>query len=166
MLVEANIILRDDQMEPLVRLFDLHELQDLHVVFEYFTCESIWADVDHVNVWVLYREDSRYLGIFLLFELLHGHSLHFSHREGIYMDFDSLLVLDIGPASLEFFLHVAPDLTRLVVELVHLDLCGFLELIEAEFALDYRSFDHEELKLREGRVCLMAPPSLLDLNRG
>ena len=166
MLVEANIILRDNQVEPLVRLFDLDELEDLHVVFEHFTCESVWADVDYIHVGVLYREDSRDLRILLLFELLHGHSLHFCHRERVDMDLDSLLILDIRPAALEFFLHVAPDLTGLVVELMHLNLRGFLELVESEFALDDRSFDHEELELREGRVCLMAPPGLLDLNRG
>ena len=82
------------------------------------------------------------------------------------MDLNSLLILDIGPAALEFFLHVAPYLTGLVVELMHLNFRGFLELVESEFALDDRSFDHEELELGEGRVCLMTPPSLLDLNRG
>ena len=82
------------------------------------------------------------------------------------MDLDSLLILDIRPAALEFFLHIAPDLTGLVVELVHLDLCGFLELVESEFALDDRRFDHEELELGEGRVCLVAPPGLLDLDCG
>ena len=81
MLVEANIILRDNQVEPLVRLFDLDELKDLHVVLEHFTCESVRADVDHIHVRIFYREDSRYLRILLLLKLLHGHSLHFSYRE-------------------------------------------------------------------------------------
>ena len=57
------------------------------------------------------------------------------------------LLLNIGPAPLEFFLHVTPDLSRLVIELVYLDLGRLLKLIESEFPLNDRGFDHQEFQL-------------------
>ena len=63
------------------------------------------------------------------------------------MYFHPSLLLDVGPTPLEFFLHVTPDLTRLVIELVHLDLGRLLQLIESEFPLNNRGFDHQEFQL-------------------
>ena len=63
------------------------------------------------------------------------------------MDLNSLLLLDVWPAALKLLLHVTPDLTRLVVQLMHLYFSGFLELVESEFPLDDCGFDHEELEL-------------------
>ena len=60
------------------------------------------------------------------------------------MDFDSLLCFDLLPAALEFFLHVAPDCSRLVVQLVNLDLGRFLELVQSVLTLDDGGLSHQE----------------------
>ena len=81
------------------------------------------------------------------------------------MNLNSLLRLDIRPASLELFLHVAPYSPRLVIQLVHLDLGRFLQLIKSEFTLDNGSLDHEVLELCECTVSLVTTPCLLNLDR-
>lgn len=82
------------------------------------------------------------------------------------MDFDSLLSPDVRPAPLKLFLHFAPDNDRLVVELKDFLLCGFLELVESELALNDGGFHHEELKLLETRVSFEPAPSGLQLDGG
>ena len=57
-----------------------------------------------------------------MLQLLNRHALELRHTVGVDVDFDTLLLLNVRPAPLEFLLHVAPHSTRLVVELVHLDL--------------------------------------------
>ena len=81
------------------------------------------------------------------------------------MDFNSLLLLNLGPASFEFLLHFTPDSPRLVIKGVNLHLCLLLEHIEAVFALDDGGFLHQVLKLSEGRVSLIAAPGSLELDR-
>ena len=80
------------------------------------------------------------------------------------MDLNSPVLLDIWPTSFEFFLHLAPNLTRLVIKLVHFVLGLLLEHIEPVFALDDRSFRHEEFELLESRVSFMTAPGRLDSN--
>ena len=77
------------------------------------------------------------------------------------MDFDSLLSFDVRPAALELFLHIAPDCTRLVVELVNFDLGRLLKLIKSEFALNDGRFYHEVLELGKGRIGFVSAPSCL-----
>ena len=66
------------------------------------------------------------------------------------MDFNALLSFDLWPAPFELVLHIAPDLSRLSVELMHLDFGGLFELIESEFALDDSRLEHKELQLGKG----------------
>ena len=66
------------------------------------------------------------------------------------MDLHALLSLDLGPAPLEFVLHIPPDLPRLPIELVHLDFGGLLELVKSEFTLNDCCLKHKELELSEG----------------
>jgi len=63
------------------------------------------------------------------------------------MDLNSPVLLDIRPTSLEFFLHLAPNLPRLVIKLMDFVLGLLLEHIEPVLALDDRSFRHEEFEL-------------------
>ena len=65
------------------------------------------------------------------------------------MDFNSLLLFDIGPAALKFLLHVSPDRARLVIQLMYLDFSRLFELIQTEFSLNDGGFDHEEFELRK-----------------
>ena len=80
------------------------------------------------------------------------------------MDFNSLLRLNFWPASLKLALHVTPDLSRLPIELVHLDFGGFLELIQSEFTLNDCCFEHKELELCKGRESLVSSPACLYFN--
>lgn len=163
--MEAHIVLWHDQMESLSWFLDFNELQDFHVILEDFASERVRADVDHVDIGVFDGENSRDLRILLLFELLNSHSLHLGNRERVNVNLNSLLRLDIRPASLELFLHIAPNSPRLVVQLVHLDLGRLLQLIQSKFTLDNGGFDHEVLELCKGTVSLVTAPCLLNLDR-
>lgn len=80
------------------------------------------------------------------------------------MDFYTLLCLDLRPAVLKLFLHVAPHRPRLVIELVHFHLCGLFELVESKFALNHHRLGHEEFELSKGRVGLVTAPGRLNLD--
>ena len=80
------------------------------------------------------------------------------------MDLDSLLCLQLWPAPLEFFLHVSPYLSGLLIELVDLLLGGFLELVQSVLPLDDGGFQHEELQIGKGRECLVSSPASLDFD--
>lgn len=123
MLVETDIVLGDNQVESLCWLLDLYQLQNLHVVLVDLRGECVGTDVDDVNIGVLDGEDSHNLSILLLLQFLDRHALHLRDREGVDVDFNAFLLLDFGPAVLELFLHVPPDLPRLVIQLQHLHFC-------------------------------------------
>jgi len=80
------------------------------------------------------------------------------------MDFNTLVALDIRPAPLEFFLHLAPNLPRLLIKLADFVFCLLFEHVEAIFALNHCRFFHQELKLCEGRMSFVAAPSCLNLD--
>ena len=75
--MEANVVLWNDQVEPFGRLFDLNQLQNLHVVLKDFTSHGKWTDVNNVYLGVFDSENSGDLGILFLLELLYCHSFHF-----------------------------------------------------------------------------------------
>ena len=66
MAMESHIVLRNDQVESLGWLFNFNKLEDLHVVFEDFACESVRSNIDNVDVWVFNREYSGDLGVLFL----------------------------------------------------------------------------------------------------
>ena len=82
------------------------------------------------------------------------------------MDFYTLLLFDVWPAALEFLLHITPNLSRLVIQLMHLDFSGLLQLIETELSLDNCRLLHEMLQLGKCRECLVTPPASLNFNDG
>ena len=77
MTMEANVVLRNDQVESFGRLFDFNQLQNLHVVLKDFTSHGEWTDVNNVDFRVFDSENSSDLGILFLLELLYCHSFHF-----------------------------------------------------------------------------------------
>ena len=60
------------------------------------------------------------------------------------MDFQSLFLFDLWPASFEFILHITPYLSRLLIQLEYLLLGRFLQLIKSIFPLNDSGFEHEE----------------------
>jgi|FrelakmetLWP11LW_1041352.scaffolds.fasta_scaffold366365_1 hypothetical protein len=60
------------------------------------------------------------------------------------MDFDALLGFNFLPTAFELFLHITPDCSRLVIQLVNLDLRGLFELVESVLALDNSGLGHQE----------------------
>ena len=145
MLSESDIVLWDDQMEALGWLFDLDQLEDLHVVLVDFTGQGEWTDVDDIDVGVLDSKDSHDLIVLLLLELFDGHSPALSDRVRVDMYLDTLLLSDLGPLALELGLHVAPDCPRLIIELMNLELGLLFQHVEAVLSLYGGGLGHQEL---------------------
>ena len=162
MVLELVIVFWNNKMESTLWILNLYKLKDLHVVLVDFTGKSIRTDVDHINVWVFNRENPDNLCIFLLLKLLSAHSLKFTNWVRVDVDLCSLLLLDLRPASLEFFLHVTPYLTRLLIQLVYLLLGWFLELVKSVLSLNYSCLEHEELQVSKSWKCLMSSPASLN----
>ena len=75
MLREFHIIFRDNDVESLVCPVDLNKLQDLEVVLVDIIGQSERTNVNHVNVGVFYREDTRDLRVLLLLQFFSGKAL-------------------------------------------------------------------------------------------
>jgi hypothetical protein len=114
MLVEVNIVLRHNVVEPLQRLFDFNQLKDFQIVLGDFTSKCIGADIDYVHIGVFETEHPCDLRVLPLFVLVQTESLTFRNRVTIDVDFDSALRLDLRPAIFEFRLHFSPHLKRLL----------------------------------------------------
>ena len=78
---ELHVVLRDDYHEPLLWLFDLHQIQNLQIVLVDLVRQRIRTDVNDVYIWVLDTEDPRDLCILSLLELLDGGPLELCHRK-------------------------------------------------------------------------------------
>ena len=72
---ELDVVLWDHYFESPRRLLNLNELEDLLIVVLDVAGERERANVDDVDIGVLQTEDPADLGVFLLLELLDGHSL-------------------------------------------------------------------------------------------
>lgn len=53
MLREFHVVFRHHYMEPLLRIIDLNELQDLQVVLVDIIGESERAHIDHIDIGIL-----------------------------------------------------------------------------------------------------------------
>lgn len=81
------------------------------------------------------------------------------------MDFNTFLGLNLAPLMLEFLLHLAPHLNRLLLQLTYPHFGRFLELIQTVASLNNGGLLHEELELGICRRGLEASIVLLDINR-
>ena len=164
--MKPGIVFWHDQVESFLRFLDFDEFQNFQVVFLDFQGHGEWRDVYYINVRVFHRENSHNLCILFLFKLFDWQSSHFCDRKRIDMNFNPLLLPDLWPAALEFILHFSPDLSWLVIKLMHLVLGLFLQRVKSIFTLDYRSLFHEVFKLSKRRVGLISAPCCLNSDGG
>ena len=121
-----DIIWHDNIYSPM-RVVDLSDLKDFHVV----ACDIIGKlegrHIDYIDIRVFDSEHSGDLSVFSLKELLHGNTLELMHGIRIDVYLYALLLLNILPLLLEFFLHLPPQIEVLVVNLLHAGLSLLLE---------------------------------------
>lgn len=106
---KLDVVLRNDNHESLLRLLDLHQIQNLQIVLIDLMSQRIRTDVNDIDIWILDAEDPRDLRILPLLELLDGHPLEFCDRVRIDVNLNALLVLYCLPGVLELVLHLVPD---------------------------------------------------------
>ena len=75
----------------------------------------------------------------------------------------TVLGFDCWPAAFKLLLHITPDCSRLVIQLMNLDLRWLFELVKSVLALDNSGLSHEEFELGKRGVSLMSAPSRLNL---
>ena len=76
MVRELVNIVRHNNIKLAVRVVNLSNLQDLHVVAYYIVSHLEGRDIYNVHEWVLHCKDPADLCILSLQELLHAHTLH------------------------------------------------------------------------------------------
>ena len=164
MLGELDIVLWDYNVETLVCIINFDKLKNLKIVLVNIICECERTNINHIYIWILNRENTSYLRVFLLLQLLYCKSLKLREGKGIYMNFHSLCSLNLSPFHLEFLLHFAPDLHRFALKLSHSHPCRFLELIQSVTSLDNGSFFHEISQVSICLKCFKSSVVFLNMN--
>jgi hypothetical protein len=121
-----DIIWHDNIYSPM-RVVDLSDLKDFHVVASDIIGKLEGRHIDYIDIRVFDSKHSGDLSVFSLKELLHGNTLELMHGIRIDVYLYALLLLNILPLLLEFFLHLPPQIEVLVVDLLHAGLSLLLE---------------------------------------
>ena len=74
-------IVWNDDVQSALRVVDISDLQDLHVVANHISRHLKWRDVNDVHVGVPQRKDAAQLRVLSLEELLHRYPLELFNRE-------------------------------------------------------------------------------------
>ena len=123
MLRELDIVLRNNNIESFLWSFNFYKFEDLDVVLVNIISQCEGRDIDDIYIRIFYREDSSYLRVFFLLELLYRESLEFRNRVAVDVDFYSLLSLNIRISFLEFFHHLSPHCETFLIEFSNLFFC-------------------------------------------
>ena len=161
---EFYIVLRHNDFKPSCWLFNLHQFQYLLIVVLNVRSQRERTNINHIHIWVFQAKDSGDLRVLFLFEFLNRHPLPFRDRKGVDVNFNTLVLLNMRPRLLEFFLHLAPYSNTIGPELLQFLLGLIFQLPKSVSLLNFRGFDHQELELFEVRKRFVISPSLLNHN--
>ena len=162
MIREFMDIIWHDNINPRMRIVDLSDLKNFHVVACYIIGQLEWRHIDDIDIRVFNCKYSGNLSVFSLEELFHGNTLELMHGIRIYVDLNALFFLNILPLLLELFLHLPPKIEVLVVDLLDASLSLLLEEEQPESSLYDLRFLHEELELAVSGESLVHSPILLN----
>ena len=123
-----DVIWHDDIDSPM-RVVNLSDLKDFHIVASDIISKLEGRHIDDIDIRVFDSEHSGDLSVFSLKELLHGNALELMHGIRVDVYLYALLLLNLLPLLLELFLHLAPQIEVLVVDLLD---AGFGLLLEEE----------------------------------
>ena len=122
MILKLNVVFGHHNPKAFLELLDLHQLQYFLVVLGHFGSQCVRRNVDDINVGVMKAKNARDLGVLSLFVVAKRFSFLLLYAKRIDMDLHAALRLYLGPALLEFLLHLAPDAHRLLFEALDLNL--------------------------------------------
>lgn len=142
MLVEFNVVLRNNHKESLIGRLNFTKFKNLFIIIINFTCECKWSDVNEINFRILTSKDSWDLWVFSMFEFIHCWSFPFIYWNAVYVNFNSSFWFNLGPFGFELIHHVLPFKKRLLLELFNFKSCVFLELVKTIFSLNDSCFCH------------------------
>jgi hypothetical protein len=103
-------IIWNDDIDPPMRVVNLADLKDFHVVASDIISKLEGRYIDDIDIRVFDSEHSGDLSVFSLEELLHGNTLELMHGIRIDVYLYALFLLDILPLLLELFLHLPPQI--------------------------------------------------------